>query len=295
MKKKVLIQKWLDHNLNEEEAEAFKQLDAYDSLMKLNEVAQQQKAPHFDSVAHYEKLKQRLPARHKSSLRTFWWSAAALLILAVSVYFTQFYAPLTTFETDLAQRESFLLPDASNVTLLPDSQIRYATSNWDEQRELRLEGDAIFNVAKGKKFTVNTTSGSVSVLGTEFAVNSRSKFFQVTCYEGSVKVMYDTATKILNPGMVFRVIDGNVQFLHLTASEMVVQPHLMHFKSMPLPHVLEAIERNYNISITNIDKVIGNFTGSIDTNDLSNALQSVSIPFQLEFDIEGSKVTLKKN
>ncbi len=68
MKKEELVKKWLNFELNQEELEAFKKLDAYSSFMKLSENAKHFKAPNFDSEATYEDIKSEYAAKSKRSL-----------------------------------------------------------------------------------------------------------------------------------------------------------------------------------------------------------------------------------
>ena len=68
------------------------------------------------------------------------------------------------------------------------STITFNKHNWDTNRTLELNGEAFFDVEKGNTFTVKTSQGNVSVLGTEFNVNASVDFFRVSCYEGKVKV-----------------------------------------------------------------------------------------------------------
>ena len=65
-------------------------------------------------------------------------------------------------------------------------------------------------MAKGRKFTVNTTQGQVMVLGTQFNVENRGNFFEVSCYEGLVQVMFKDQTIKLPAGSSFLVMDGNI-------------------------------------------------------------------------------------
>jgi len=56
MKKEALIKKWLDNELTDKELEAFKQLEAYDSFIKLSDKAKLFKGPDYNSAAAYEDL-----------------------------------------------------------------------------------------------------------------------------------------------------------------------------------------------------------------------------------------------
>jgi len=63
------------------------------------------------------------------------------------------------------------------VVLNSKSTISFNKTDWKNNRQLTLDGEAYFKVEKGSTFTVNTNNGSVTVLGTQFNVNSTRRFF----------------------------------------------------------------------------------------------------------------------
>lgn len=295
MKKKDLIQKWLDNNLNEEELEAFKNLDAYSSYVKIDNAAKQHKAPEYALEPNYERLKAQLEKSNKTYTPKIWWSAAVIAALIFTVYFTQFYNLSTQFDTTVAEFETVTLPDASEVILLPNSEISFQTKSWDTNRSLTLQGEAYFDVAKGSSFTVHTNQGEVSVLGTQFTVTARGTYFEVTCYEGSVKVTHQENSQILTPGKIFRTLDGSVTQLSTDLETIAWNQETTVFKSIPLGQVFKTIERNYGVTIKNKINGAALFTGAVSTVNLENALNSATMPFNINYTLIDTIVTLKKN
>jgi ferric-dicitrate binding protein FerR (iron transport regulator) len=53
------------------------------------------------------------------------------------------------------------------------SKLSFNEKKWADQRALTLEGEAFFKVQKGQTFSVNTTAGVITVLGTQFNVKER--------------------------------------------------------------------------------------------------------------------------
>src|SRR5690606_22489623 len=98
------------------------------------------------------------------------------------------------------EKTEFLLPDNSKVVLNSDSEAEYKSWNWNKKRSVELKGEAFFKVAKGKTFDVNTSLGKVTVVGTQFNVKARDNRFDVTCFEGKVKVTYKNEEVFLTPG-----------------------------------------------------------------------------------------------
>ncbi|MDT0607976.1 FecR family protein [Croceitalea rosinachiae] len=283
------LAKWLNNELTEEELSEFKKSDEYATYMRISEVAKKIKAPDFDvdgayaifQNEHMEITSKVVPFRpYKQFLRI----AAVIAIMLTGSYF--YLNSLDEyFKTGLAEHTEVTLPDNSEIALNADSKISFSEKKWDNERAVQLDGEAFFKVAKGKKFTVSTSSGSIAVLGTEFNVENRDGFFEVTCYEGLVSVSYKEQEIKLPAGTSFVVIDGQIQN---TEKPRMLQPSWMlnesSFASIPLKYVFDELERQYNIEV-NTKNVDTNqlFTGTFSNTDLKIALESISTPSQISY------------
>ena len=164
--------------------------------------------------------------------------------------------------------------------------------NGKKKEMYKLNGEAFFKVAKGKKFTVSTNAGTVSVLGTQFNVENRAGFFEVTCYEGLVSVLYNNKERKLPAGTSFLVVNGKI--MSDTAPKNG-QPSWVNnessFKSIPLKYVFAEFERQYNVKVKteNVD-VNQLFTGTFSNTALKIALESISIPSNISYKLEGENV-----
>lgn len=290
------LAKWLTNELSEEELAEFKNSETYESYQKIIAVTDTLKAPDFD----VEKALQDFKSRNDTSApkvvamrpyKRFLKVAAAIAILMVGSYLY-----LNTLgqnvTTDYAELKKVTLPDNSEIVLNADSKISYDEKNWDKKRNIDLEGEAFFKVAKGKKFTVSTDNGVVAVLGTRFNVENRNGFFEVTCFEGLVSVTYEGKETKLHAGNSFLAINGKIANLDASKS---AHPSWINkessFKSIPLRYVLAEFERQHNVSVEtqNIDSD-QLFTGTFSNTDIDLALQSISVPSQIKFKLEGTKV-----
>jgi len=182
-----------------------------------------------------------------------------------------------SIETGFGENKTIALLDGSEVILNAKSKIVYDESNWDKERKLFLEGEAFFKVAKGETFIVETDHGSVTVLGTQFNVNTTADFFTVVCYEGKVGVKTKEANHILLPNDVVRYISGTSVKVNGSSDKM---PTWIHgestFKSVPLRYVIQALEDQYQVSFdTNSINDSEIFTGSFPHDSLNIALKTV--------------------
>ncbi|MGB5360151.1 MAG: FecR family protein, partial [Eudoraea sp.] len=280
------LAKWLNNDLSEEELAVFKKSAEYASYEKLLEVSGSLEAPDFDMDKAFNdfknnQLQKDVKVIKMNPMRKLWRIAAAIAVIFVASYF--YISTLDeSISTQYAERNEVRLPDNSEIILNADSRITYSEKNWAKERNISLEGEAFFKVAKGQKFTVATKDGLVTVLGTQFNVENRKGFFEVTCYEGLVSVIFNGKESKLPAGNSFIAINGNVLKTESPANTI---PSWMSnestFRSIPLKYVLDEFERQYNIEVKtqniNLEQL---FTGSFSNTNINLALQSISTPSQ---------------
>ena len=294
MKKEDLIKKWLDNDLTANEFEAFKKLDDYASLEKLSNSVKHFKADDYDSHKELDIVLQKINSdsyQNKKSIKNNWvkplMRIAAILVISFGVYYFSTNRD-TSVNTVMAEKTVIELPDLSEVKLNAESHISFNKKSWNKEREVELNGEAYFKVAKGSKFNVITEDGIVSVLGTQFNVKQRDNYFEVICFEGLVGVNYKESFVKLKPGYSFLIIDGNQYAKEIdTRTEPSWINDESYFSSIPYDQVLKELERQYGISIetSNID-LTQLYTGTFKHDNLELALKSVTLPLNLEYQIK---------
>ncbi|MBL4663004.1 MAG: FecR family protein [Flavobacteriaceae bacterium] len=300
MKKEQLLHRYLNGTASPEEIKTLEADAEFMSYLKIATAAEGFDTPSFDKEHSYSALNSKLNRpQEEKSLRPrylFMKIAAALIILIAGYLLVQ--DNNTTFTTEIAEKENFLLPDDSQVTLNAQSEISFNEEKWNESRTLSLKGEAFFKVKKGEKFSVETPQGVVEVLGTQFNVFSRGNRFDIKCYEGLVSVTYNDTTLQIPSGTRVEITDINS--IH-TSSIAAISPNWISnesaFENVSLSLVLEELKRQYPIKLTSQNMVNKKFTGSFTHNDLNVALRSICDPLQMNFTIKGDEVTLhaKKN
>ncbi len=84
------------------------------------------------------------------------------------------------------------MPDGTSIWLNADTKLRYSVDYGTKNRNIYLDGEAYFKVAKNKKlpFRVNTSGITVTALGTVFNVKAypEEKVIETTLEEGSVRI-----------------------------------------------------------------------------------------------------------
>lgn len=299
MEKEDYIKKWLEGTLDPEEKAIFEGTEEYRSLKKLSDSLMAFQAPEYDVDAEYANLRSRRPVRKgnvvsMNLLRPF-LSAAAVLIAVAGIYFFYLHDAPTVINTLAGEKKELTLPDASFVALNAVSRLSFHENKWKAKRRVELEGEAYFQVAKGSRFDVSTSSGTISVLGTAFNVINRTDYFEVICYEGSVKVETVEETVKLSPKQMFQMINGEGTKDDRIATDTVPDWRLGEstFESVPFRHVLQEFERQYDVTVSTVNVDSGKlFTGTFTHADVALALRSISLPFNLTYEVQGKKIIL---
>lgn len=123
---------------------------------------------------------------------------------------------MVAFHTDPGQRASLTLPDGTSVELNSGSTLEYPAVFARGERRVRVEGEAMFDVAKvaDKPFYVETFAYDVKVLGTRFNVEADEDrgVFSTALMEGSVAILdkHDNRITELEPDQVVTLTDGRL-------------------------------------------------------------------------------------
>ena len=293
MDQDYLLNKWLNGELTEAEMQEFRQREDYDQLVAILEQARAYKASHFSEVDPYKQFKERLqqtiPARSKQSWIKPLLRMAAVLAVGIGLFYFLYSDNTVKVETLAGEKRTIDLPDASVVVVNALSELRFNSKSWEDSREIQLDGEAFFDVTKGASFDVNTTAGTITVLGTEFNVKHRSGYFEVKCFEGKVRVIASDHQEDLMAGENFRLIGGEL----ILGSNLHEEPQWMNnlssFQRVPLSEVVAELERQYNIQVI-LSDVRPNilFTGAFVHGDLDIALKAVTVPLDLQYKRESN-------
>lgn len=255
-------------------------------------------------------------------------AAAVLLFLVVGIKYVYLSKPVTrpvaavrvgtnnliirANNTDTVMQ--VVLPDGSQVSLMPKSNITYDDSYGNRKRDLKLVGEATFQVAKNKAkpFTVYSNQLSTTALGTKFKVSSiaASGMIKVHLYEGKVVVKRMSNVNehyFLLPGdrLVFNMatrtatITGKAK----AGGHTPVKPGAgtvnswYMFDNQGLAEVFEQIEDIYNVKIYYSERDIRHirFIGKIEQNDpISIILKDIAVMNNLSMTQKGDTYFIKK-
>lgn len=263
------------------------QTDVDDLLSKI--VYKAPENPHLEEIGRIlarkrASIRRREALRHKLAQ----WSIAAAVI-AVAVIGTAIHFSETTFDSRM-QELSCRLPDGTDVTVMPHSSLSYNSFTWIFRRGTILDGEALFSVTTGRKFTVRTQAGRIRVLGTRFRVKQHKHNMQVECYEGLVQVKTPVGEELLEAGQ-----RAACDTKAITLSEIPEpMPASISFEAVRLKEVIRDIERIFGVTVSGAEKY-GDilFTGFIITSNLDETLEAVFRACGIRYTRSGDEILLK--
>lgn len=157
---------------------------------------------------------------------------------------------------DKGERIQIMFQDGTKVYINSDSKLRYPKKFALNTREVFLEGEAYFVVAKNKNrpFIVNLNGPAIHVLGTSFNVQDypENKDIVVCLDEGSINMTLPTEKKYpVQPGERLVYDKEKKQCIISKMSDMqrlsMWKQNVIVFKDTPLPEVIKVLNRWYNV------------------------------------------------
>ncbi|WP_303011909.1 FecR domain-containing protein [uncultured Bacteroides sp.] len=256
-----------------------------------------------------EKALSRVKSRMTGKRKTTWWEwvqrAAAVLFIPLLVMSVLPYwkgdgrelAQMMEVKTNPGMTTSLTLPDGTLVFLNSESTLAYPSRFDGDARNVTLQGEAYFEVAKNpeKKFIVSTSHQSqIEVLGTRFNVEAYAKDGKVltTLVEGKVGFIFtkDNVSKkiLMDPGqkLVYDSADSEVR-LYATSgeSETAWKEGKIIFRNTPLEEGLRMLEKRYNVEfILKNERLKGDsFTGTFMNQRLERILEYFRLSSQIRW------------
>ena len=287
-KDETFLARWIANELSPKELEEFQQSDVYHQFKAIDDASQLLKAPDYNQKEALTQIQNKLQSKEANKkvvklIPNWMYGAAASIALLISFFY--FNYSTTDISTSYGEYSTITLPDNSTVHLSPNSTVSYKKYKWDANREVSLRGKAFFEVEKGKSFTVNTTEGNVTVLGTKFTVNTSKNYFEVLCYEGKVGVTSkNKGETILTLGKAYRNYNEKAEEWTFNSDSPSWLKGESSFMNTPLYQVIKALENQFNLKFdsSKIDTE-KRFTGTFTHEDVNIALQTVFAPMKISY------------
>ncbi|KAF2336271.1 FecR family protein [Flavobacterium daemonense] len=177
-----------------------------------------------------------------------------------------------------------------------------------ENRQVFLDGEAFFDVAKDKKhpFIVNADDLNVRVLGTHFNVSNypEDPLTDVVLVEGSVG-MYQSNQEfdalkntILKPGFKGSFNKENAKISTKPVITDIYTSWInggLTFRNMSFKNIITKLERRYNVTIVNKNEKLANekFNASFKEESIENVMSYFNDIHGINYTIKGNQILIK--
>jgi ferric-dicitrate binding protein FerR (iron transport regulator) len=309
-KDRAMIDEW--RTQSPENEILFKQSSkAWEAMPLLHEMEQ------FNSFEALKKINTRISNQET----TKWWiplqRIAAILLLPVLIYSgyisirntslkkqQEEHVVMQTISSRQGMVTQFELADGTKVWLNSGSALQFPTRFTGDQREVKLSGEAFFEVAKNENlpFQVKAKDLNIEVLGTSFNVVSYDdeKQTEVILVEGKVKLSAenDQLKKefgVLRPGQraVYSEDTRKVE-----AQEVAVDKYIawrdgnLVFRDDKMEDVAKRLSRWYNVEFVINDPEIKNYVykATFRNENLKQVLNLLKISAPIDYQIIGNKL-----
>ncbi|MCA1762888.1 MAG: FecR domain-containing protein, partial [Flavobacteriales bacterium] len=242
--------------------------------------------------------------------------AAAVVVLVASSYFAliQFDNPgnttdhYVTMETPHGQKTQIKLPDGSSIWLNAGSSVKYLEHFSNTNRQIELEGEAYFEVARdtSRPFTVFAGGLSTTALGTSFNISSYpdDNLVDVNLITGKVQVEQTERPNnepiMLTPGLGAQLNTSSNAITRTTfeldkASQW--KDGIIEFEAASFEKIEKTLERWYAVDITctNESNHQWSYNGQFDNEDLALVLRKIALTEDFEYEMDKNRIEITFN
>lgn len=292
-----------------EEHESLNQQDVESSLQKL---LGRLELSTMESATETLPLPRRIFTYSRLSIAA---AAAVLVLVCISLFFlpasrkqsaTTAIASLEKKQNSKGIKSTIQLADGSKIWLNADSKIQYPDVFEGDTREVYLNGEAFFEVAKNpaKPFIIHLANGTVRVLGTSFNIRAydNERAVETSVATGKVAFIpkYRSTTK--KADTIFLTPNKKLSYV-FTAEKLQVSPTVavndkawtegkLIFKAMRLQEIATELERNFAKKVVFLDEEAKNYilTGSFQDNTLEEVMYYFSLSKKLYYKITNNEL-----
>lgn len=243
-------------------------------------------------------------------------AAILSLVFLIGFYGSQFFVQVPTEQNEAVlkeismkkgQRGSVTLSDGTLVSLNSESSITLPDRFKSDVREVYLNGEAFFEVAKNeeKPFKIYVNGTVIEVLGTSFAVRAfpDDESVRTTVVEGLVS--FRSQDEDISEGVLLSAGDlGEFNLKRKKISKEFIEnldPYIswkegyLTFDQASMTEVRKQLERKYDIEVVFEDSNIEllELTAELKSRSLRNVLETISLSLGLEFELDQEIVRFK--
>ena len=277
------IRLWIDE-CDEHRCEFFRERQLFDAILLHGDPSYEKSRPRF-----------YIPW-HKVVATLSGIAAIVILTIITTTYFLQQSfrdEVMNTVTVPQGQRVHLTLSDGTKVWLNAKTKMEYPQSfKVSDQRIVKVDGEAYFEVAKDKKpFIVKTSRYDVEVLGTTFSVEAYKDKpnFRTMLYAGKVK-LYNTKTPkavYLSPGQTAELQGESLRVVPTTdPNSYRWKDGLIYIEDKSFHAIMELFEKFYDVQIVVNNKAVEDlgYRGKLRVSDgVDHALRVLQNDFPFKY------------
>lgn len=286
---KELMKKYLEGRLTKSEEMI---LERFDSTLFTENIGETTKML-SENVADQNPVGSSLTLPKPKS-RQSWYSIAAAVIILIGIGAVSFDTwwqknnepaiAQVVKSAAFGKRLTLQLSDGTKIYLNSGSTIEFPQRFVGNTREVLLDGEAFFEVAKDstKPFVIKSNGVQTTVLGTSFNVNSydENSEIKVSVKSGKVKVnsIEDGVIIGTHQQAVFDKKTKNIRKETINSNDLFAwKDGVLQFNDQPMREVLKTLERWYGVSFRFENQTIKNchLTATYKNESLTAVLESV--------------------
>lgn len=243
-----------------------------------------------------------------------WLAAAAIVVIAMVAGVWFIAKEREWFNSNLAKqnevdweiysgKQVITLPDGSKVMLNDNSELRHSKSFGEATREVKLIGEATFDVAHDQShpFIVHTGKVTTKVLGTEFNVKAYrdQQEVTVTVLRGLVEVLNENRTLgKIKPNEEMAINTNTNEFVQKQTNVQDAiqwQSNFLVLDNVSLEEAAKVIGDKFNVEIKFENEALKKcrYVGTFLNNEsLNHVLTTISMTMRIKFEIDENSNTV---
>ncbi len=201
----------------------------------------------------------------------------------------------TTYATAKGEQSLITLPDGSTVLLNVDSKLEVSSGFDKDNRDIRLNGEALFNVVHRSvnPFTVNAGKTVSKVMGTTFTVRhySTDSITSVAVRNGKVAVN----DVVVTPNQLLTVNKDRQSYVSIASdAQFAFADGVLTIEDIPLSHVIPSLNRWYDVEIVVVDTAMMNqrLNAAFKSRSRSELVEFLGFVFSTRIEQNGKTITL---
>ena len=293
---------------NEEAARTFREMSAVWALSSVPSFAEIENS---NLVQIKERMTAPVSSKPVRKLIPVWLKVAAAVILLIGCNYFWYTENLTEVYTNAdspyeikvpaGSRTNIVLPDGTEVSLNAGSVLRYHRGFGIRERNVTLDGEGYFKVAKNAEvpFFVKTNDVQVQVVGTVFNVRAYDddNYVMVSLLEGRVNLSAsaNSVMKLFpNEQALYNKSTGRMEKLKTNASKACDWlDGGLTFENASFADIAHRLERKFQVKISIESERLKaeHFSGSFDSNqNIYDILREINVEKQYTWKVSGDTI-----